>query len=101
MSATGDHAAAIRVLNEAIATNDARGLRGFTGSLLVRLGWALLHEGHIDRAETTYERALEEARLLNNTPVLFLALTGMAVLHRLHGRTARRPPPATKRSACT
>lgn len=83
---SGDYPAAIRVLEEAIATNDALGLRGFTGSLVARLGWALLHEGDVVRAETMYERALEGARRLRNAPVMFLALTGMAVLHRLHGR---------------
>ena len=84
---SGDYAAAARALDEAIATNDAVGLRGFTGSLHARLGWVLLHEGDVERAETMYERALEGARRLRNTPVMFLALTGMAVLHRLHGRT--------------
>ena len=47
----GDHAAAVRALDEAIATNEACGLRGFTGSLLARLGWALLHVGDLARAE--------------------------------------------------
>jgi len=82
----GDHAAAVRALEAAIATNDACGLRGLTGSLLTRLGWALLHEGDLARAETVYERALDSARPLRNAPVLFLALTGIAVLHRLHHR---------------
>jgi hypothetical protein len=86
----GDHAAAIRALDAAISTNEACGLRGFTGSLLTRLGWSLLHEGDVDRAEAVYGRALEGARRLRNTPVMFLALTGLAVLHRLHDR----PDPA-------
>ncbi len=81
-----DWAAASRTLQEAIATNDALGLRGFTGSLVARLGWVQLQEGDLVGAEATYERALEGARRLKNLPVLFLALTGMAVLHRLHGR---------------
>lgn len=85
---SGDHAAAIGMLDEAIATNDALGLRGFTGSLVARLGWVLLHVGDVERAETMYERALEGARRLRNAPVMFLALTGMAVLHRIHGRNA-------------
>jgi predicted ATPase/DNA-binding SARP family transcriptional activator len=80
----GDYAAAVRALDQAIATNDACGLRGFTGSLVARLGWALLHQGDMARAEATYERALDGARRLRNTPVMLLALTGMAVLHRLH-----------------
>jgi predicted ATPase/DNA-binding SARP family transcriptional activator len=83
----GDHAAAAGALEEAIATNDAVGLRGFTGSLVARLGWALLHEGDFERAESMYERALEGARRLGNAPVMFLALTGLGVVHRLHGRS--------------
>ena len=82
----GDHDAAIGLLDEAIAMNDELGLRGFTGSLLVRLGWELLHVGELDRAEATYERAREGARRLRNSPVLFLALTGVAAVHRLRGR---------------
>jgi hypothetical protein len=35
-----------------------------------------------------YERALDLARRLSNTPVVFLALTGLAVLHRINGRNA-------------
>ena len=81
----GDYGAAVRALDQAIATNDACGLRGFTGSLLARLGWALLHEGDTTRAETTYQRALDGARRLRNAPVMVLALAGMAVLHRLRG----------------
>ena len=84
----GDHAAAIRALDQAIATNDACGLRGFTGSLLARLGWALLHEGETARAERAYQRALDGARRLRNAPVMFLALTGVAVLHRQRGDDA-------------
>jgi len=80
----GDYGAAVDALDRAIATNDECGLRGFTGSLVARLGWALLHEGDVARAETTYLRALDGARRLRNTPVMLLALTGMAVVHRLH-----------------
>src|SRR3954452_357109 len=80
----GDFAADVRALDVAISTNDAFGLRGFTDSLLARLRWALLHEGDIARAETTYQRALEGARRLRNAPMMFLALTGIAILHRLH-----------------
>jgi predicted ATPase/DNA-binding SARP family transcriptional activator len=92
----GDYAAAIRALDEAIATNDACGLRGFTGSLLARLGWALLHEGDLARAETTYQRALDGARRLRNAPVMFLALTGIAVLHHLHHRDDAAAAAATE-----
>ena len=83
---SGDYAAAGRALDTAIATNEACGLRGFTGSLFARRGWVLLHEGELVRAEAMYQRALEGARRLGNAPVMVLALTGMAVLHRLHGR---------------
>jgi predicted ATPase len=92
----GDYAAAVRALEEAIATNDACGLRGFTGSLLARLGWALLHEGNAERAETIYERALDGARRLRSAPVMFLALTGKAVLHRRYHRDAEAAAAATE-----
>jgi predicted ATPase len=81
----GDHAAAIRVLDQAIATNQAVGLRGFTGSLLVRLGWSLLHVGDLRRAQASYEQALEGARRTQNGQVVFFALAGLAVLHRSRG----------------
>jgi len=85
---SGNAHAAIEALEEAIATNDALGLRGFMGALLTRLGWALLHEGNTARAEVVYRRALELARRLSNAPVVFLALTGLAVVHRLNRRDA-------------
>jgi predicted ATPase len=81
-----DYAAARRSLEQAIATNDACGLRGFTGTLFARLGWVLLHEGEFDRAIALYERALESARRLGNAPSTLLALTGAAILDRSHGR---------------
>jgi predicted ATPase/DNA-binding SARP family transcriptional activator len=84
----GDYRAAIENLDDAIATNDALGLRGFNGSLLARLGWALLQAGDQARAEVAYNRALDVARRLSNTPIMFLALAGRAVLCRLKGRNA-------------
>lgn len=56
------------------------------GALLARLGWALLQDGNTGRAELMYQRAEGLARRLNNAPVVFLALTGLAALHRLDGR---------------
>ncbi|MFL6205964.1 MAG: BTAD domain-containing putative transcriptional regulator [Acidimicrobiales bacterium] len=91
----GDYASAITVLDAAIAMNDELGTRGFVGSLLVRLGWALLHEGHVERAYVTYRRALEDARRVRNTPVLFLAHTGTGVVHRLRGDDDRAAAAAT------
>jgi len=82
----GDYGAAVRALDTAIATNDACGLRGYTGTLFARLGWALLHVGEIGRAELNFERAVEGARRVRDEVVLLLALTGMAVVHRAHGR---------------
>ena len=82
----GDHRAAVDALGEAVEINDSLGLRGFMGALLVRLGWALLHDGDLARAELTYARALDVARRLGNGPAVFLALTGTAVVHRLNGR---------------
>ncbi|HEX2781944.1 MAG TPA: BTAD domain-containing putative transcriptional regulator, partial [Ilumatobacteraceae bacterium] len=92
----GDYAKAIEDLDAAVAINDAIGFRGFNGSLLARLGWALLQDGHPARAELAYNRALDVARRLSNTPVVFLALTGLAVLHRLHGRTDAAVASATE-----
>jgi predicted ATPase/DNA-binding SARP family transcriptional activator len=91
----GDHAGAIERLEEAIATNDELGLRGFVGSLLVRLGWSLLHEGDVDRAHAAYARALEDARRVRNNPVLLLGHTGTAVVHRLRGLDERAASAAT------
>jgi tetratricopeptide (TPR) repeat protein len=92
----GDHAAAVRALDQAIATNDACGLRGFTGSLLARLGWALLHTGDFARAERAYQRALDGARRLRNAPVMFHSLAGMAVLHRHRGDDVASAAAATE-----
>jgi tetratricopeptide (TPR) repeat protein len=82
----GNYTAAIHELEEAVETNDTLGLRGFTGALLARLGWVLHQHGDAARAEQMYNRALERARRLGSTPVIFLALTGLAALHRIHGR---------------
>jgi len=82
----GDYAAAVRALETAIATNEACGLRGYTGSLFARLGWALLHQDEVERAAVNFERAADEARRVRNEPVLILGLTGMAVVHRSHHR---------------
>jgi tetratricopeptide (TPR) repeat protein len=82
----GNYQAAIKNLDQAVAINDALGLRGFNGSLLARLGWALLQDGDRARAEVAYNRALDLGRRLSNKPVIYLALTGRAVLHRVDGR---------------
>ena len=92
----GNYRDAISNLDEAVATNDALGLRGFNGSLLARLGWALLQDGDTARAELAYNRALDLARRLSNTPVAFLALTGRAVVHRLDGRIGSAAEAATE-----
>ena len=54
----GDYPAAITTLEAAIATNESL-LGGFTGSLQARLGWVLLHDGQVARAEVAYQRALD------------------------------------------
>jgi tetratricopeptide (TPR) repeat protein len=92
----GDYRDAINNLDEAVATNDALGLRGFNGSLLARLGWALLQDGDTARAELAYNRALDLGRRLSNTQVAFFALTGRAVLHRLDGRSGSAAEAATE-----
>ena len=81
----GDFPAAITVLEDAIETNAAL-LGGFTGSLLARLGWVLLQDGQLARAEAVYQQAVDSARRVRHEMVLFQALAGLAALHRLHGR---------------
>ncbi len=81
----GDYPAAIRTLEAAIETNQAL-LGGFTGSLQARLGWALLHDGQLERAEAVYQHALESARQVRHTMVLFQGQAGMAAVHRLNRR---------------
>jgi predicted ATPase/DNA-binding SARP family transcriptional activator len=92
----GNYAAAIDDLDEAVETNDALGFWGFTGALLARLGWVLLQNGDPARAEVKYNRALDLARRLSNKPVIFMALAGMAEIHRLHGRDVEAAAAATE-----
>jgi len=81
----GDYAAAIKTLEAAISTNESL-LGGFTGSLQARLGWVLLHDGQLDRAEAVYRRALDSARRVRHTLVIFQAQAGLAAVHRSRGR---------------
>ena len=81
----GDHPAAIATLEAAIETNETL-IGGFTGSLLARLGWVLLLDGQLDRAESVYQHALDSARRVRHPTVTPLALAGVAALHRLRGR---------------
>jgi tetratricopeptide (TPR) repeat protein len=81
----GDFPAAINALEAAIATNEEL-LGGFTGALQARLGWVLLQNGELARAEVAYQRALDSGRHVQHTVVVFGALTGFAALHRIHGR---------------
>lgn len=91
----GDLPAAIRTLEAAIATNESL-LAGFTGSLESRLGWVLLHDGQLERAEAVYERALEMARRVQHAVVIFQAQAGLAELHRRAGRDAAAVAAATE-----
>ena len=93
---SGNYRAAIKGLEETVETNDALGLRGFMGAQLARLGWALLQDGNMARSELMYQRALDVARRLSSAPVAFLALSGMAVLHRLNGRNGDAATAATE-----
>jgi len=79
----GDYPAAIKTLEAAIETNETL-LGGFTGSLQARLGWVLLHDGQLARAEAVYQRALDSARRVRHAMVIFQAQAGLAALHRLH-----------------
>src|SRR5207302_8504794 len=58
--------------------------------------WLLLLEGEIERAAAAYRDALELGRWLRNDSVVFLALTGTAVLDRLEGRFAAAVEAATE-----
>ena len=91
----GDYPAAIATLEAAIETN-ATLIGGFTGSLHARLGWALLQDGQLARAEAVYARALDSARRVLHTMVLFQALAGLAALHRIHGRDDEAAAAATE-----
>jgi predicted ATPase/DNA-binding SARP family transcriptional activator len=91
----GDLPAAITTLEKAIETNEAL-LGGFTGSLFARLGWVLLQDGQLARAEAAYQRSLDSSRRLRHTMVLFQTLTGLAALHRLHGRDGDAASAATE-----
>ena len=82
----GEYRAAARELASAVRINDEFGLKGFNGALLARLGWALLQDGDTASAELEFRRSLDLGRRLNNTPVIFFALTGLAAVHRLAGR---------------
>ena len=84
----GNYRDATVALEQVAAINDTLGLRGFNGAVLARLGWVLLNDGERERAENAYRRALEAARTLGNRPVVFMALAGLAVLHRLDRREA-------------
>jgi predicted ATPase/DNA-binding SARP family transcriptional activator len=82
----GNHRDAIAALEQTAAINDALGLRGFNAAVLARLAWVLLGIGEDERAGAAYRQALELARPLGNRPVVFMALAGLAVLHRLDRR---------------
>jgi predicted ATPase len=88
--------AAIDELEEAVELTDALGLRSFTGSVLSRLAWVLLQDGNVVRAEIMNRRALEVGRRLRSPSVLFLALTGAALVHRHHGRNTDAVAAATE-----
>jgi predicted ATPase len=90
------YGSAVEELEEAVRLSDALGLRGFNGSLLSRLAWVLLQVGDIGRAEVMSGRALDQGRRLRNTQVLFLALTGMALLHRHRGDNGEAATAATE-----
>jgi predicted ATPase/DNA-binding SARP family transcriptional activator len=91
----GDYPAAIARLEAAIETNESL-LGGFTGSLQAHLGWVLLHDGQRARAESVFEGALDSARRVRHTMVLFQAQAGMAAIHRLHGRRDAAASSATE-----
>jgi tetratricopeptide (TPR) repeat protein len=81
-----NYASAIEELEEAVELSDALQLKGFSGALLSRLAWVLLLDGNVERAEIMTERSLDLGRRLRNAPVVFVALTSSALVHRHHGR---------------
>jgi predicted ATPase len=93
---SGNYAAAIKKLEEAIKTNESMGLRGLTGAMQVRLGWDMLNEGDAGGAQLTYEHALDVARRLRHTQNVFFALSGLAALHLLEGRERAAREAATE-----
>jgi predicted ATPase/DNA-binding SARP family transcriptional activator len=84
----GQYQAAVDELEEAVALAEQVGMRGFVGSLYSRLAWSLLEEGDVARAEHMIALALDAGRRLRSSHIFFLAHTGSAVLHRVHGRNA-------------
>jgi tetratricopeptide (TPR) repeat protein len=82
----GDYPAAIARLEAAIETNETL-LGGFTGSLQAHLGWVLLLDGQRARAESVFQHALDSARRVRHTMVLFQAQAGLAAIHWLAGRS--------------
>jgi predicted ATPase/DNA-binding SARP family transcriptional activator len=92
----GRFRAAIEELDEAVELTGSLGLRSFNGSLLSRLAWVLLQDSDVARAEIVNRRAVDVGRRLRSVSVLFLALTGAALLHRHHGRNGDAVAAATE-----
>ncbi len=80
------YAEAVALLDEGIALCGAIGLRGLRGTMQARLGWALLHEGDVERAGDSLRLALDSALRLENNTVAMLSLAGLAVVGRREGR---------------
>ncbi len=91
----GNFPAAITALEAAIETNQTL-LGGFTGSLLSRLGWVLLEDRQTTRAQVVYQQALASGRRVRHTMVVFLSLTGVAALERIHGHNREAAAAATE-----
>ncbi len=92
----GHQAAAIARLEESIATSVALGVKGFAGSVLVRLAWLLLQDGDLERAKDAFADALDSSRWLAHAPVVFLSLAGLASIDRLQGRDEAAERAATE-----
>jgi predicted ATPase/DNA-binding SARP family transcriptional activator len=91
----GNFSGAITALEAAIETNQTL-LGGFTGSLLSRLGWVLLEDRQTTRAQVVYQQALASGRRVRHTMVVFLSLTGVAALERIHGHNCEAAAAATE-----
>jgi predicted ATPase len=82
----GRYAEASDLLRRAIDLGDAVAMRGFSGTQLGRLAWALLQAGDVQQAAAIYDRVLDAGRRLRNARMELLALAGIAALHRIAGR---------------
>jgi predicted ATPase/DNA-binding SARP family transcriptional activator len=96
----GNYADAVTALEDAVEISDTLGLKGFMGTLLARLAWALLCNGDAASAARVNERALDVAQRLHHVPARFRALTAAAVLHQIDHNDRAAAAAATEALGC-